>query len=208
MNFWTPLRPCAIGMRAFIWPIRGCRWAGFWATAWFCSAANLGRTRRARGLRNCRIFKPRRGKTFCKAAFCIPANPNLRRPGFAARDIEKLGEDLFARNFVAWADRWGEEPRHEINEAVWKSLVWSASLLNGAQIAEALGKVALSAAQKGEPNHANHRTKSPPVFNASLWSLSQKSDGLPVLQNLKGEIKQKSLNNSLEKAIVDAQSRV
>ena len=120
--------------------------------------------------------------------------------------LERIGADVVERECALWFASWGTEPL-EINEAVLKGVVWSASFLEGSEVARALGTLALSASELGEIKRTSHRTRSASLFNASVWSLSQSKDGLPVLWELKDKVQQKSLGNSLEKAIAVTKSR-
>ncbi len=142
--------------------------------------------------------------------FCFDSDkskPSAKWVGTAREGIERIGAGDIERECARWFASWGDTPL-EINEAVLKGVVWSASLLEGSDIARALGILALSASELGEVKHTSHRTRSASLFNAGVWSLGQRPDGLPVLLELRGKIAQKSLRNSLEKAIVAAQNQM
>lgn len=142
--------------------------------------------------------------------FCFDSDkskPSAKWLQKARIHIEQIGAEAVEQECASWFVSWGDSKSLELNEAVLKGLVWSASLLEGSETVRALGTLAVSAAQLGEIKHTSHRTRSPSLFGASVWSLSQRSDGLPMLLELKGQIAQKSLRNSLEKAIAVAQSR-
>lgn len=91
----------------------------------------------------------------------------------SAQYLERIGLEAFDKQFVVWCKHYGQSlPSYELNQAVFKGLVWSASLVPSQQIAKSIANIALSCTTANDMTISFFSLS---LFNACIWSLDRKS---------------------------------
>ncbi len=108
--------------------------------------------------------------------------------------IDEIGSDSFESGFVQWCRDYGQSiPAYELNQAVFKGLVWCASLMTSWKTAAGLSDVALACSQ---PKISENNALSLDLFNACVWALGQLDNAAAEQQLL--ELKSKVKRNRLK----------
>lgn len=126
------------------------------------------------------------------------AKPAIKWLKTAQQHLDTIGKDVFEKCFNAWCIDYGQvPPSYELNRAVFKGLVWSASLLSGQEVALSVAFIALSG-----PSSRTGGVFSAGLFNACIWSLGEMQEpaARDQLLTLKPHVLRSRLK-SIEKAL-------
>lgn len=128
-----------------------------------------------------------------------PANSWLR---LAARHVDAIGHDAFARELVAWISivaRPTQTALTDRNSLILRGLVWSCISIDSALLSRAIGDLA-EAMFRGTPNIGPRSRK---VGNACLYALSMIPGAEPLIQlsRLSLRLKGTQVQRDIEKAL-------
>ncbi|RYX86199.1 hypothetical protein EON83_02965 [bacterium] len=99
------------------------------------------------------------------------AKPSAKWLNVAQGHVDEIGASTFGECFVAWSGHYGKSDSvYELNPAVFKGLVWVASLRPTDSVASSLADIVLACSQ---PKISENKALSLNLFNACVWSLSK-----------------------------------